>query len=706
MKTSLSVIFSIFLISSVILFSTFQNSSADEVIVTSTGFEDSTILELKNSRGNEVNVDSVRIWLSGNNEFKSFKTEQGWIGKKQLNGVIEFTTQNNVKPGESVKFGIKTIINNPVINWKALDVNGEVISSASTKITIINSPDNQTELNKSKIVAIKDESSFRFIPEKPNANSEFRVVGENFVPNQSLDFYIGNEFFKSIKIDSDGRILFTAKTPDISSDERFEFILRDSSSAEKIVSMRIQDGSTRDIPDIIKLSLGNTPQKVKLGETITISGMATPKTTLTITTKQIDGTILNINTIQSSFDGKWEFNNLFSPDLDLGLVSIEITDGKTIVLRNIEVINPNIINIETEFSSYEAGNIVFFTGKGIPNQEMSVVIEDSIGSEIFSKTIMVDENGELNFEVEIPRGSIEGTYILTSFQENERGITVFGVGQEPEEVLLVEPLKLNFASKENVKISIQGPTNAQVSIIVIDSADREKFSDAINLGPDGIEIYEIDTSEFPTGSFTINAKRGESSDSAIFSIGLSTGSGLIEVQSTKDEYSPGELTLILGNTGSVNVLLDVTITDSNGTVIKRIETFSDKEGIFKIDNFRIPVEAEPGEWTINVKSGGNFKETSFTVKTTEMEFQVKLDKTNYRVNEFMNISGSGARLSATVTVSIIDSEGSMIEELNISAKNDGEYITVWKIPTYLIPGEYGITVDDGASNTSVKFNIN
>jgi len=706
MKTSLSVIFSIFLISSVILFSTFQNSSADEVIATSTGFEDSTILELKNSRGNEVNVDSVRIWLSGDNEFKSFKTEQGWMGKKQLNGVIEFTTQNNVKPGESVKFGIKTIINNPVINWKALDVNGEVISSASTKITIINSPDNQTELNKSKIVAIKDESSFRFIPEKPNANSEFRVVGENFVPNQSLDFYIGNEFFKSIKIDSDGRILFTAKTPDVSSDKRFEFVLRDSSSAEKIVSMRIQDASIRDIPDIIKLSLGNTPQKVKLGETITISGMATPKTTLTITTKQIDGTILNINTIQSSFDGKWEFNNLFSPDLDLGLVSIEITDGKTIVLRNIEVINPNIINIETEFSSYEAGNTVFFTGKGIPNQEMSVVIEDSIGSEIFSKTIMVDENGELNFEVEIPRGSIEGTYILTSFQENERGITVFGVGQEPEEVLLVEPLKLNFASNENVKISIQGPTNAQVSIIVIDSADREKFSDAINLGPDGIEIYEIDTNEFPTGSFTINAKRGESSDSAIFTIGLSTGSGLIEVQSTKDEYSPGELTLILGNTGSVNVLLDVTITDSNGTVIKRIETFSDKEGIFKIDNFRIPVEAEPGEWTINVKSGGNFKETSFTVKTTEMEFQVKLDKTNYRVNEFMNISGSGARLSATVTVSIIDSEGSIIEELNISAKSDGEYITVWKIPTYLIPGEYGITVDDGASNTSVKFNIN
>ena len=38
------------------------------------------ILELKeHSRGNTANIDTVRIWLSGENEFKSFKTEQGWI---------------------------------------------------------------------------------------------------------------------------------------------------------------------------------------------------------------------------------------------------------------------------------------------------------------------------------------------------------------------------------------------------------------------------------------------------------------------------------------------------------------------------------------------------------------------------------------------------------------------------------------------------
>ena len=101
MRTLLPVVFSIFLISSVILISSVQNSYADEVIATSTGFEDSTILELKNSRGNTAKIDSVRIWLGGDNEFKSFKTEQGWLGKKQLNGVIEFTSQKQVKPSKT-----------------------------------------------------------------------------------------------------------------------------------------------------------------------------------------------------------------------------------------------------------------------------------------------------------------------------------------------------------------------------------------------------------------------------------------------------------------------------------------------------------------------------------------------------------------------------------------------------------------------------
>ena len=706
MRTYSVLVFSLLLISLVIFVSNFETSFADEVIAISTGFEDSTILELKNSRGNTANIDTVRIWLSNDNEFKSFKTEEGWLGKNTPQGVIIFTSKNEINPGQSVKFGIKTIENNPVINWKAIDSNGDVISSASTTITKSEISQDRPELNQPKIVTIKENSNFRFIPEKPASNSDFRVVGENFVPNQSLDFYISNELQKSVEVDENGKILFTSKLPVILNDERTEFILRDTGGNEKSLSIRIPQLENREIADVIKLSLGNTPQEVKRGEVITLEGMSTPNTTLTITSKDTNGDILAIDTIQVGFDGKWNYDNLFAPDLDLGTVSIEIDDGKSKALRNIQVISAKLINLVSTETSVEAGSIVEFEGTAIPKQEMSVIIEDSIGTEIFSRTVSVSESGMVNFNVEIPRGSVEGTYVLSAFQGDESGIAIFGVGQEPEPILIVRPLKLNFTGGEEISVKIQGPANAQVSIILIDSSDREKFSDTVNLGPDGKEIYKINSDELPTGAFTFNAKRGESSGSAVFTIGLTTGSGAISIQTTRDDYKQGEQILILGNTGSINVLLDITISDSKGKIIKKIETFSDKFGVFKIDNFRIPLDAELGKWVITAKSGGNFKESEFSVTGEDKELVIFTDKSSYDTNELMNISGSGARYSATVTIKIFDSDEIKISELNITAKSDGEYLTIWQIPADMESGEYEMTADDGASNTSIKFKIN
>ena len=304
--------------------------------------------------------------------------------------------------------------------------------------------------------------------EKPASNSYFRVVGEDFVPNQSLDFYIANELKESVKVDADGRILFTSKLPAIFNDERTEFVLRDSGGNEKTLSIRIPQLENREISDVIKLSFGNTPQEAKRGDVITLDGMATPNTTLTITSKDINGDILAIDTIQVRFDGKWTYDNLIAPDYDLGNISIEIDDGKSKALRNVEVISAKLINISGTETRIEAGESITFEGTAIPNQEMSVIIEDAINTEIFSRTVSVGESGIVNFNVEIPRGSVEGTYILSAFQGNESGITTFGVGQEPEPILIVRPTKLNFASDEIINVEIQGPVNSQISIILID----------------------------------------------------------------------------------------------------------------------------------------------------------------------------------------------------------------------------------------------
>jgi uncharacterized protein YxjI len=256
-----------------------------------------------------------------------------------------------------------------------------------------------------------------------------------------------------------------------------------------------------------------------------------------------------------------------------------------------------------------------------------------------------------------------------------------------------------------VDILIQGVSNGQVSLILIDSANREMFSDSINLGPDGIELYEISSDKLSSGAYTLSAQRGESMDEARFTVGFTTGSGAITVQTTRNDYLQGEQILILGKTNTKNVLLDVTISDPNGKVIKRFETFSDLSGVFKIDNFRIPMDGKTGIWKIDAKSGGNFKQTEFEVTSDNETMIIILEKDNFNISETMNIQGSGAS-GATITLTVINLDGEKIAELNFAAKNNGKFSTIWQIPLDVKSGEYEVHVDDGLKNASEKFTIN
>ena len=119
-KSSVRGIFlSIILLFSLVIILIPSNTYAEEIDVKSVALEETTIIELTNNSNKEVNT--LRIWLGSDFNFKSFKTEKGWMGEKTPQGVIIFTSSESIKPGESVKFGIKSDKAKPGINWKALD---------------------------------------------------------------------------------------------------------------------------------------------------------------------------------------------------------------------------------------------------------------------------------------------------------------------------------------------------------------------------------------------------------------------------------------------------------------------------------------------------------------------------------------------------------------------------------------------------------
>ena len=683
----------------------------NEIIVNSIGFENSTVLEFKNSRGNNTEIDSVRIWLGDGNSFQSFKTEKGWMGKNTPQGVIIFTTQDSIRPGESVKFGIKTLVEKPSVNWKALDSNGNIIKTAKT-VTNTESSDvtnitDVPEVNQPESVGLKDVSTFRLIPDKLSPGSDFRLLGTNFVPNQSLTFYINGNLTKSFSTDNKGNFLLTSKISEQTDPGRTEFSITDSVGAEKEISIRLIESDKRLILKTSEVILANTPSSVIRGDTILLQGTGTPETTLTITTQQSTETI-SINTITTEPSGEWSFENLFPPDIGLETVTITISDGKSEVSRNIDVISSKKITINSDEPRYEQGDVVTFSGNAIANQNLLVSLEDPKGSEIFSNIITVDPSGIISFDVPISKTSMKGTYILYSNQGDEESITVVGIGEDPVEVIVVNTSKLNYSSNENVVVTIQGMPNASVSLIIIDEASKERLSDSVELGPDGFLIYEFSSDDLSSGAFSIELRQGKARGDTVFTIGLTSGSGPIQMQTTKDNYNPGESILVMGNTGK-NSLISVTLHDPDDNILKKVETFSNKEGAFRTDKFRIPNDPLIGEWTVKAKSGGNIADYKITVAAQLENVIVLVDKESlaYSFSEIVNISGAGASEGTALKLEFFDSNGDSISgTLTIYATNTGEYRTSWIIPDDIEPGPVEIRVTSTGNTSSITITVN
>ena len=686
-----------------------QFAYAEEVItVKSTALDTSSILELENNRGNDFNINSVRIWLGEDNSFKSFKTEKGWTGKFEVGGkVLVFSPQTSIKPGESVKFGIKTNSENPIINWKALDSAGQVIQSAATA-TKQSDTERIPQITKPKIVAINDNSYFKFIPEKPSVGSDFRIIGESFIPNQNIKLYIANQMVKTINIDGDGKFISTATVPDSLTAERTDFVLRDSGGTEKSVSMRLSDAQNRQISSDVKISIDFTPKSVKRGDTIQMTGNATPDITLTLTSTDKNNKILNISTISTGYDGKWRFDNMFPTDLALGKTTIEITDGKSTIVRNFDVVSSQLINISSLQTRYEVGDTIEFAGSAIPNNEISLIVEDPAGVEVFSESFKVDSSGNIVFNVDTIIGFIEGTYILHAYQGSESAISVVGIGVQPQEVLVVSSGQVNYSAGSDIDLIIQGQPHKTVSIVVIDESDKQKISDSIELDDNGNYTYYVESDEIGTGAFTVEVRHGVSRGSTVFTIGLSTGTGIIEFQTIKDEYRLGDQILIIGKTGN-SVILTVSIIDPTGSVIREFDTFTDRIGTFKVDNFKIPSNGRTGDWIIKIGNNANIVEKSFSVVELTDMIQVNLDKDDriYRNGDMMAISGKNAIVGSSITVTITDLNGIKVTpDLFISVTSTGEFYTIWQVPKNIEPGIYDVYVNDGTNDASISFTVN
>lgn len=689
--------------------------AAETIDATSVSFEETTIIEFTNSGKEDAN--SFRIWLGSDINFKSFKTESGWIGEKTPQGTIVFTSSESVKPGESIKIGIKTDKINPVINWKALDKNEKQIETGTTSPKELPKPIiNEKLTGENSGDGILSDSAFRIIPDKPNAGSTIRIIGDNFGALQQFDFYINTDKIGTFNTDERGSFVSTAIIPKKQSAERVDFSVKDKAGNEKKISLRIGEAETR-IPatENIKLTIKGVPEIMHRGDFLEVSGTAQPNSGITASIKDADGKIINTRTAKVDSKGDWKLEEpiIVPVDASFGRYSAVISDGKDEISASWILESSKVIILTPTALKFNPGETIKFNGTALPNKVLEIILEDPLGVEKFSDIIQVGESGIVEFEYPtIANVDKEGTWTLIATQEGKKEFIFAGLGEIPSIPINMEFDKLNYKTTETAIISLTGKPSDKISMLIVDPSDKPKiFSDGnsvipITLQPDGRKTYSLDLSGYSSGAYTAVVNKGSSKSSEIFTVGLQAGSGEIEISSTKLDYRPGDAILVLGKTNS-NVLLTLELIDTEGVVWKTKEIFSDKEGNIKGGELRVPSKAKPGIWTIKAQSGPNLDKTEIEVITSVEEGLV------VTVSQGMEIPGFGKSINIkvvnaiqSVQIQIIASDGSVLVTLpSFPASGNGEVKQPWFIPKGTEPGTYTIKVNDAQNTAETTFDI-
>ena len=426
-----------------------------------------------------------------------------------------------------------------------------------------------------------------------------------------------------------------------------------------------------------------------------------------------EGTTINTRTANADPKGNWSIDSITVPgDAAFGDYSATITDGKDKKTLSWKLETSKTIVLTSSSSQFTPGETIKFNGTALPNKEIEFILEDPLGAERASETIIVDGSGIVEFQYPtLINVDKEGTWTLISTQEGDTEFSYAGLGQLPSIPINAKFDKLNYKTTEFAKISLSGKPGDNVNIIIIDPSDKQKiFSDNTNeifitIEQDGRKDYSLPLSGYSSGVYTAIIKKANARTTEIFTVGLQAGSGEIKISPTKLEYRPNDSILILGQTNP-NSFLTIELFDPDGKIVKTKETFSDKNGKISNSDLRIPGSPKLGTWAINVKSGPNFDNVKITVLTAKSEgltVNVSKGMTFAGIGKSIDISVSNA--VQKVDMVITTSEGVEIQKLSFPASGKGEIKQPWFIPPNTPTGTYTLKVTDAKGTAETTFTV-
>ena len=351
-----------------------------------------------------------------------------------------------------------------------------------------------------------------------------------------------------------------------------------------------------------------------LEDTLNISGTAKAQSGVILSFKNGD-VLEKKHVVIADTAGKWTYDKTISSDILVGVKSVIIENNQKSILKNIRITSDFVFQMTSSSNQYDTGDTVTITGTAEANQEITLSIKDPKSDTILFDVIQADGAGKFEYKFPVTSTFTSGTYAaIAKTLNNNSEATIFGIGSAPADKIVILLDQLNFQTSADLTLRVVGPPSLILDVEIIDASDKIKVTKKLTTNSVGNGQITLDLNGYKSGVYRAVVSHASVEDKAKFSVGLQTGTGVITLSSTKATYQSGEEIVIIGQTTNSNAILFLSLISPNGDKISEIELFSDKNGQFTTNLIRIPLNASPGEWTLEANSRLDTASTTIDVE--------------------------------------------------------------------------------------------
>ncbi len=666
-------------------------AESDSINVKLISFENTSIVEFTNNGTESINA--FKFWLV-DDSFLSFKTEYGWTGEKNNQGTLIFSSVTPFESGQKVKFGVKTNSDTP-INWNALGINGTSLEINTTLSIVDESVSDITDNG------FLPNSTFKVIPELSRISSPVRIAGTDFAANQTFNLFMNTKLITSFSTDASGDFVFTEIIPETFEPGMITYRIQDLYGHNRYLTSHMLE-STETLLAKESLTVNDFSELYSIGDTISFSGKTEPETKVSIKISDPSDLSWSENHTISDNLGNWLLDFEVHEKSLFGTYAVEINSLDSSITNQLKILLTNQIDIASSKPSFYQNDIVSFNGHGNSGNAIQVFILNSNGEHVNSFEYTIPKTGLIEIKYAYDYFVSGDTYFLYAFQGDTVDVISFGIGEYPKNTLSSKLNKINYFSDDTAFVAIHGAPFDELFLIISDDSGNSIFEEKIILGIEGKSTRPIDLTNLNSDYYSLVITKGNMKTTENFTVDFPIGFHFVDYSFTKEFYYPHDFVSLHGHT-SPKIPMNFTLYDLKSKALDKFESFSNADGDFVIDNFKIPTTRLNGEWMIQIQSGTNSKNTFFNVDSND-SFVVlisEIQKTPY--GRLVLIDGKNASPENPVSIFIRNSNSSEIWELSTKSTKDGDFSILWSVPKDAPSGEYIIGARDSDSKFSNLF---